>query len=115
MNQKPPIYVTYVGSNRVNLRGKDIGKYAKFRNAEFDQRKVTKGGHVEIVETVILNFASEDDVNKFLQSAIDAGHPFEDDRKTNAYQEVCHRKSAGKLKGDIRSLVWMADGRVRIG
>ncbi len=101
INLNSDIYVTHIGIDRINLRGKEVDKFSKLPNAEINERKLIIDGEEKFVRTVIVVFENESEKINILQKFVDGGVPFTDDYKSTAYVDACKLKEQGKLTGKI--------------
>ena len=95
-------FVSEIGIKRIFLEGDEPSQYSILPNAETIDRKINIGLNEKLVRTVIIEFANELDMYDFLQSLIDAGVPFLDDYKSNAYGCAVELLQKGKVKGHIQ-------------
>ena len=91
MSTSIDVYVSYVGTESVTLGGVKCIDYQS-SNSEFRRGRVVN------------RFDTKEDLNKFLQFAIDSGWPFADSdyKMGTAYQHISRMSDEGIVSGIVK-------------
>ena len=96
----PVLFVSYVGSDFINLAGEDCKKLSNKPGASFDRGRTT------------LRFSDEAEMLAYLQSLIDRSIPFQSTYKNDPARDALYYRGKGQLTGKIISFDWGAGGAI---